>query len=115
MNISTETLKAIYERANQFAITKRGEEPDRLTLQDDGTICAVWTTYACGDWDEESEDIKAEDLSANLDLVAEERRKREEEARIAQEEMNRQNEIARTERAKEERRQQYLKLKREFN
>ena len=42
MEITTDTLKTIYERAKQFAITKYGNKPDRIEIEDGGTICARW-------------------------------------------------------------------------
>jgi len=79
MKITTDLLKTIYTRANQFAITKFGSEPNRLELDSDGTITARWIDYRCGDIDENTETITADNLTEDLDVVAAERAKRLEE------------------------------------
>jgi hypothetical protein len=114
MEITTELLQTLYNRANQFAITKYGSEPDSLSLQSDGTIEAKWTHYSrCGD-ESEYETITAEDLTADLDEVAEQRRKQEEEARIKREEYEKEQKRLREEREKNDRKRQYETLKKEF-
>lgn len=114
MEITTELLKMLYERATQFAITKYGSEPDSLRFQSDGTIEAAWTHYSrCGD-ETDYESITADDLTADLDVIAEERRNREEEARIKRDEYEKEQKRLREENEKNARKRQYETLKREF-
>lgn len=115
MEITTELLKTIYTRASQFAISKFGSEPDRMRLEDDGTIYCKWITYGrCGDVDEQTEYITAENLTEDLDVVAAEREKRLEEKKKEREAYEKAQKTIHEEREKETRRQQYLKLKTEF-
>lgn len=112
--ITTELLQAIYERANEYAITKYGKEPDRIEIDSDGMIIARFICYQCGNTDEEYEYISAENLTEDLEIVAKERKEKEERERIQLEEYRKAQEKLREERDKEQRRQQYLKLKNEF-
>lgn len=114
MEITKELLQTIYERANQYALTKYGKEPDSLQLQYDGTIAAEWVTYHCGDRDTDTEYITAENLTEDLDAVAAERRKREEEERQKRAAYEAEQKRLREQRDKEERKRQYEKLKQEF-
>jgi hypothetical protein len=114
MEITSDLLQTIYSRANQFAITKFGSEPDRLELDSDGTITARWIDYRCGDMEEETEYISAENLTEDLDVVAAERAMRLEEERIKREAYEREQRRIREQREKEERKRQYEKLKKEF-
>lgn len=114
MEITNDLLKTIYTRANQFAITKFGSEPDKIELDSDGIITARWVHYRCGEVDEETETITAENLTEDLDLVAAERAKRLEEERIKREAYEREQKRIREQREKDERKRQYEKLKKEF-
>jgi hypothetical protein len=115
MEITTPLLKTIYERANQFAITKYGSEPDRLELNYDGQITARWIHYdRCGGVDENSEEISADDLIQDLDQVAEERRKRIEEERIKRDRETNERIRIQKELEKVERKRQYEELRKEF-
>ncbi len=112
--ITQELLQTIYTRANQYAITKFGSEPDNIKLQSDGTLEVEYSYYCCGSTDYKNEYISAENLTEDLDEVAKQRQiKLDEEYRI--------NEIRRKEeqekynkQQKENRRQQFIKLKVEF-
>jgi len=112
--ITTELLIAIYNRASQYALTKYGTVPDDIKIDEDGNIIAEWHDYHCGEHSTESEYISADNLTEDLDIVAAQRKERLEKERIANE--IRQKEINRRyeEQQKERRKQEYLKLKREF-
>jgi len=112
--ITSELLKKIHERANQFSLTKYGKEPTRIQLSEDGLLTAVFVNYHYGESDEDYEDISAENLTEDLEAVAKERKIKEEEERIKMEVYNKEQERLRNEREKERRRQEFLKLKKEF-
>ncbi len=112
--ITTELLQTIYERANQYVITKYGKEPDRIELDTDGMITARFIDYRCGEVDEDTEYVSAENLTEDLDAVANERKQKEEAERIKRDAYNKEQEKLRNEREKERRKQDYLKLKKEF-
>ena len=114
MEITKDLLQTIYERANQYALTKYGSEPHSISLEADGTIAATWTYYRCGDTDTDTEYISAENLTEDLDAVAAERRKREEEERQKRAAYEAEQKRLREQREKEERKRQYEKLKQEF-
>jgi hypothetical protein len=116
MEITTDLLKTIKQRATQFAITKFGSEPDRMEIEDNGTLYCKWIHYGrCGDVDEETEYITAENLTEDLDAVAAERVKRLEEERIKREAYENAQKRIREERERDERKRQYEKLKLEFD
>lgn len=113
MTITEETLEIIYERAVQFAIAKYGSEPNHLKLYEN-YISAVWYVGCCGDHEEETEVINPSDLTADLDKVAAERREAERLKAIKQAELNKQREEQYKKDQLERRKQEYLKLKKEF-
>jgi hypothetical protein len=113
MEITTELLQIIYQRALQFAITRFGSEPDRLEL-DGESIKAVWEHYRCGDVDVETEYISAENLTEDLDAVYQKRLQEEEERRIAAQKKRLQEEEDRRVREKQQRYANYLELRKEF-
>jgi hypothetical protein len=112
--ITTELLQTICERANQYAIIKYGREPDRIELYADGMITARFIDYRCGEEDEGTKDISAENLTEDLDAVAKEQKEKEEQERIKRDAYNKEQEKIRREREKQKRKAEYLKLKKEF-
>lgn len=114
MDITTELLKKVYSRAEQYAIARWNKTPDRIEIQDDGTIRVVWEIYYSGEYDYDYEYISVENLTEDLDAVIEVRKKEEEEARKAHEIRMKEIERQRQLREQEQRKQQYLKLKQEF-
>lgn len=110
--ITSDFLETLYGRANQFAITKWFKEPDRITIDSDGTLTAIFDGYERGD--EEYETIRAEDLTSDLDAIAKERAEKLEQERIKREVYNKEQERLRVIRENEQRKQLYLKLKQEF-
>jgi hypothetical protein len=112
--ITSELLQTIYNRAIQYAIAAKGSAPDYINLEDDGRLNATWETYWRGDTEYEHIYIAGENLSDDLDAVAEKRKIDEEKQRQdamirAKEEQKR-----REENEKENRRRQFLKLQAEF-
>jgi hypothetical protein len=64
MNYTTDSLRDLYEKANQLATFTKGREPSSLVLSSDGTFEATWTRYTrCGDVEEDSLTITAEDIN----------------------------------------------------
>lgn len=114
MNITTELLKKVYLRAEQYAIARWNKTPDRIEIQDDGTIRVVWEIYYSGEYDYDYEYISVENLTEDLDPVIEKRKKEEEEAWKAHEIRMKEIEHQRKLQEQEQRRLQYLKLKQEF-
>jgi hypothetical protein len=114
MNITEELISLIYERANQYALTKYGNAPDTIEIFEDGSIGARFVTYCYGDRDEEMYIITAENLTEDLDVVAKERKILEEAERIKTAAYHKEQEKIRNAREKERRKQDYLKLKKEF-
>ena len=90
MEITEELLSTIFKRAHEYAAIKYGRQPDHFTGYKDGELYAIWDTSCCGDRSEDSELITAENLTEDLDAVAEQRKKEEEKQLI--------DEILRTER-----------------
>ena len=113
MEITSELLQTIHTRAEQYAIARFNNAPDRIELEG-GAIVLAWERYRGGEWDCEHEYIDAEHLTADLDAVAEERKRKEEEARLAMERERKFQEEKRQAQEKEKRRAEYLKLKAEF-
>ena len=112
--ITVELLQTIYERANQYAISRYDKEPDRIELNSDGQITARFISYYGGDIDEDTEYISAVNLIEDLDTVVKERKEKEEIERIKRDAYNKEQEKLQKEREKEKRKQDYLKLKKEF-
>lgn len=112
--ITSELLETIYKRANEAAIAKFGKgEPDRVEIYEGGAIQVIWTANN-RDWDDESDFLNAEDLTADMDILAEQRKIKQEEERkqriIYEAEQKKNREI----REKADRKAAYLKLKKEF-
>jgi len=95
MNITTEELKTLYERARDYAIVYNGDvykkEPTFVELRGDGTIGLEFV----GAYQSDFLIITAENLAEDSDAIIKARQKSEE-------------------RAKNERRKQYEELKKEF-
>lgn len=113
MKITSELLTIIYERANQYAITK-WKEPDYIKLNPDGYLSAVFIDYCCGDTDVTEEYIHSENLIESLDVVAAKRKVEEEGRKIKQEAQYKADQLKRQAQEKENRRIQYLSLQKEF-
>lgn len=80
MIITQELIKTIYDRAYEYISAKRGETPDSIELNDDGTIIANYIIYErCGDIEHETEYINIDNLTEDLDAVIEQRKIREKE------------------------------------
>ena len=116
-NINTVTqplLLLIYDRAIQFAIAKYGSEPDKIQIESDGAIVAVWESYYGGEYGTDYEYITAEDLTEDLDEILKLRKAKEEDQRVAAEIQRKEFELKQRIQEQENRRAQYLKLKQEF-
>lgn len=111
-NITTDLLLTIYKRALEYSKALIGTEADNVSITEDGNIYLTWYNYSgC---DDDTLEISPDKLTADLDAVYAERKQKEAEAeRLRKIEQDKQN-AARLIREKNERRQQYLKLKQEF-
>lgn len=112
MELTSELLRTIYIRANQFCFAKYGKEADRLHIDEYGNIEAMW--YGRERGDEDYETITTEMLTADLDEVAKQREIENEiqrtKERIRQAERDKQRE----EQQRQQRKADYLRLKKEF-
>ncbi len=111
--ITEELLEKIYNRVNEFCKVKYNEEPYRIILEYSGII-ARYEDYCCGETEVTEHEISVKDLTEDLDEVARKANEEKERQRIKEQERRQQEEILRQNREKENRKQQYLKLKKEF-
>lgn len=112
--ITSELLQTIYKRAVQYCVAAYNNgEPDEIHIEEAGSLKAKWNAYN-RDYDDDYEYFGVDKLTADLDEVYAERKRKEEEERKKQEEYNRQQEKFRKEREREERRRKYNELKKEF-
>jgi hypothetical protein len=98
----------------QYCVAKFDKEPDELHLLENGTFKVIYSKNNRGEYYEDEEYFNDSCLSQDLDAVYEERKKAEEEQREKQCIENEKWESVKRERAKEQRKEQYLKLKQEF-
>lgn len=108
--ITKELIRTIYDRAIEFGKAKYKEEPSYVELDYDD----IRIIYVDREGDREYADVSIEDLSADLDAIITERKKKEEEARILAEEKRKKDESIRVEIEKKKRHTLYLNLKKEF-
>ena len=102
MEITQELLLTIYNRAMEYAIATYESAPDKLILQNDGTIETIWDHYHYGGPNYEYTYINAGDLNEDFDEIAKNRKLREEEQRRL-DEIRRKKELERLEREQKER------------
>lgn len=115
-NITTDLLKLIFERAEQYAIAKYNKSPDYIRLDEDGDIRLIYEYRdCCGGWDTDYYDVKANELNSDLDTLIKERKEIEEKQRIADELKREKDRIETLEREKRNRYAEFLKLKKEFD
>lgn len=112
MEITTELIETTYKRANQYAITKYGSEPAYIRIEEDG-FRAVWYGHYRDD-DDDEEFFTVDCLTEDLDKVAAQRKIDLEEESKRYKKKQEQDRIEREKREKENRKAQYLKLKKEF-
>lgn len=113
---TTEMIQALYDRAIQYSIAKYGSEPDRVRIEDGGQIRVTYEDHGQYSCESDNDDywINPEDLGADLDKLAEERKERERLQRIEDEKRRERLKEQREKDEKERRRIQYNKLKKEF-
>lgn len=115
MEITKEILKTIRDRAVQACIAKYNINPSRIIIDDDYSIlCEHEYNVWGGGTDISWYFFNVEELSIDLDVLVNERKEREEQERIEAEIKRKEIEALNEERAKERRRQEYFKLKQEF-
>lgn len=116
LEFTTEMMKVLSGRINEHCHARFGSMPDRIQIEEDGTIRVTWFSthpYSC-ESDNDEEWIKIEDLKSDLDELA---AKRQEELKLKakkDEEYRKQLEVQRKKEEKEQRRIQYNQLKKEF-
>lgn len=112
--ITTESLILIHNRVREACLAKYNVDFDRFMIWDDGSVACYYTpsySYA----NEEEYYLTVEDLQdENLDKLAEERKAKEEAERQKRIEEQKIATEKRLIREKEERKQQYLRLRKEF-
>ncbi len=113
MEITSELLKTIYTRANQYCFAKYGKEADKIQIDEYGNIEAMWYSRYNGS-DDDYETITPENLSADLDEVAKQRAIEEEAQRERERIRQVQQQKEREAQQLQRRRDEYLKLKKEF-
>jgi len=116
--ITTEMLKALYDRASEYAVIAEDNvnknEPDTISIDEDGTINAQFEYYGGGVTDIENHYFSVEDLNDNLDVIRTKRLKEKEIERIASQARIERENKKREEIAVRSRRDKYEELKREF-
>jgi hypothetical protein len=64
--MTTEDLKTLFVKAYDYTLTKYGKKADSIQIEEDGSIRATWSTYiGCGDWENDYETFRVEDLTLN--------------------------------------------------
>jgi len=111
---TTEQLQNFYKQAMQYCVAAYGSEPDRITIEEDGTLHACWEHYHCGETEYEYEYISPESLSEDLEELYNKRKEEEEKARVKAEQERLERQKIYDTQQKEKRKQEYLKLKKEF-
>lgn len=111
MEITSDLIKTIYERSKQFSLAGYAKNPDDIILYDDGDIVLKYYGYE-NDYDTET--IAATDLTCDLEPVILERKEREAKEQIERENQRIIYEKRYNKQKKEQRRSEYLKLKKEF-
>lgn len=111
---TTEQLQNFYKQAMQYCVAAYGSEPDRITIEEDGTLHACWEHYHCGETEYEYEYISQESLSEDLEELYNKRKEEEEKARVKAEQERLERQKIYDTQQKEKRKQEYLKLKKEF-
>ncbi len=114
MKITTELLITLHDRIREVCLAKYHTDFDYFRIWDDGSITCYYTSHY-QEAEQESYPLEAKDLQDNnLDLLVAERKAKEEAERLKREEDRRIANDKRVIREKEKRRQQFLKLKKEF-
>lgn len=112
---TTEQLHSLYKQVMQYCVAAYNEEPYTFDILESGEIEVFYSDYVGrGEYETRNYIIQPESLSQDLEEVYNERKKKEEEVRIKckQEEIERQKLYDAQQ--KEKRKQEYLKLKQEF-
>lgn len=112
--MNTDNLSNIYKRAIQYCVAAYSNgEPDEIHIEENGGLKAKWWASR-RDYDDDYEYFDVEKLTDDLDKVYEDRKKREAEQLAIRIQQNKEIEQKRLEQDKERRKQEYLKLKKEF-
>ena len=110
---SAELMSILYKRIHEVILAKHGERIDYVQMRDDGSLNAIKVDCRSG-YDNDEYDVNYEDLSSDLDKIVAERLIKENEEREQQRIINEQRSKQQAIEDTEKRRQQYLKLKIEF-
>lgn len=64
--MTTEDIKNLLAKAMEYTEKKFGKKADGISIEEDGTIRASWSTYVgCGEWENDSESFTVEELFNN--------------------------------------------------
>ena len=113
MEITTELIQSIYNRAKEHARATFDKEPDYIRVLHDGNLEVVYTYYGNNDENEYYE-ITAENLTEDLEEIAKKRLAEQAERRRLADIKRQEEKEKQLVRDKENRKAQYLQLKKEF-
>ena len=111
MKVTQDDLKTLYNRVEQYVLANDGIRIGHIRVNQNGDISIE---YSSGYGDVDYDDIPLSALTADLDAIVLERKKREELQRIEAERLSQERNAARAVLDKRERYQKFLKLKEEF-
>jgi len=112
MEITTELIQSIYIRANEYARATFDKEPDYIRVLNDGELEVVYTDYRNNE--NEYYEITAENLTEDLEEIAKKRLAEQAERRRLADIKRQEEKEKQLVRDKENRKAQYLQLKKEF-
>jgi hypothetical protein len=113
MEITSELLQTIEDRASEVGNIKFGSYPERVIVEG-GSIILRYENYCCGSYEYEHEYISVEELTEDLDIIRE-KAKKEKEKRIEEDRLKREK-IAQQEKERKEEQEKntYLQLKAKY-
>ena len=115
MNITTqEGAKVIFDRAREYCLAKYGENIDCLKIFDDGSLVAIASSWRQDEEDEHYPISNENLLDCNLDELTKQRAEREKQEKEKAEAHRKETERLKNKSDKEKRRQEYIKLHKEF-
>jgi len=115
MEFTQENLKTLYQRAYEVLKAKEPNvDPNRLIIENDGSIRFEEDTFICGDSNTEHYYITAEELTGDLDLLIAERILREAKEKEDYQRKRKEEEIRRAHIQKDYRKAEWEKLNKEF-
>lgn len=112
MELTQDDLKVLYDRVIQYSIARWANEPDYIIIDYDGQLKLRFDSYHDNDY--ETRYIDMENLTDDLDALVAERKEKEQIEREQKEKEQLARQIQNEKYAKQQRFEQYLKYKKEF-